>query len=87
MSIASPSAQMGLPSRSQVRKLYAERTGLEVSRVGWYEAFAHWKTATVLAQLHHRWAVGDSTDARMESIAARVPALAESAGRLLDELG
>ena len=77
---------MGLPSRVEVRKLYAERTGLDLSRVSWYEAFAQWKTATVLEQLHHRWAAGDSKDARMESIAARVPELAKSATRLLDEL-
>ena len=78
--------KMGLPSRAEVRKLYAERTGLDGSQVGWYEAFAQWKTATVVEQLHYRWKVGDSKDARMESIAARVPLLAESAARLLDEL-
>ena len=77
---------MGLPGRSEVRKLYAEKSGLDVSRAGWYEAFAQWKTATVVAQLHHRWAVGDSTDPRMEAIAARVPVLARAAARLLDEL-
>ncbi len=79
--------RMGLPTRSEVTKLYAERTGLDVSRAGWYEAFAQWKTATVVAQLHHRWAVGDSRDARMETIAARVPELAKAAARLLDEVG
>ena len=78
--------KIGLPSRAEVRKLYAERTGLDGSQVGWYEAFAQWKTATVVEQLHYRWKVGDSKDARMESIAARVPLLAESAARLLDEL-
>ncbi len=58
-----------------------------MSQAGWYEAFAQWKTATVVEQLHHRWAVGDSTDERMKTIAARVPLLAEAAARLLDELG
>jgi len=77
---------MGLPRRAEVRKLYAERTGLDVSRAGWYEAFAQWKTATVVEQLHHRWVAGDSQDPRMETIAARVPALAVSAARLLDEM-
>jgi len=77
---------MGLPSRAEVKKIYAERSGLDVSRSGWYEAFALWKTATVLQQLHYRWAVGDSTDARMEIIAARVPILAADAAHLLEEL-
>ena len=66
--------------------MYAERTGLDVGSTAWYEAFAQWKTATVLEQLHYRWKVGDSTDPRMELIAARVPELAASATRLLDEL-
>ncbi len=78
--------RMGLPSRGALRKRYGERTGLDVSQAGWYEAFAQWKTATVVAQLHHRWVVGDSTDSRMEAIAARVPLLAESAARLLDQI-
>jgi aminoglycoside phosphotransferase (APT) family kinase protein len=77
---------MGLPSRDEVKRAYAQRTGLDLSQAGWYEAFAQWKTATVVAQLHHRWAAGDSTDARMEVIAARIPMLAESAARLLDTL-
>ena len=77
---------MGLPTRAEVKKIYTERTGLDVSRGSWYEAFALWKTATVLEQLHHRWAMGDSTDDRMKAIAARVPNLAEEAAQLLDEL-
>lgn len=75
--------KMGLPSRSEVTRLYAQRTGFDVADAPWYEAFAQWKTATVLQQLHYRWAVGDSTDPRMETIAARVPALADEAIRLL----
>jgi aminoglycoside phosphotransferase (APT) family kinase protein len=78
--------RMGLPSRAEIKKHYGEKSGLDVSRAGWYEAFALWKTATVSAQLHHRWLMGDSTDPRMETIAVRVPTLAESAARLLDEI-
>jgi len=76
--------KMGLPPRSEVRRLYAERTGFDVSHAGWYEAFSQWKTATVLQQLHYRWKMGDSSDPRMETIASRLPALLESAAKLLD---
>ncbi len=76
--------EMGLPSRAEVVARYAERSGLDVARAGWYEAFAQWKTATVLEQLHYRWKVGDSKDPRMETIAARVPELAAAAQSLLD---
>ena len=77
---------MGLPTRAEMKKVYAERTGLDLSKARWYEAFALWKTATVLEQLHHRWAMGDSTDDRMKTIAVRVPGLAKDATHLLDEL-
>jgi aminoglycoside phosphotransferase (APT) family kinase protein len=75
---------MGLPLRAEVRKIYAERTGLDESQIGWYEAFALWKTATVVEQLHHRWVTGDSKDPRMETVADRIPKLTASAHRLLD---
>ena len=78
--------RMGLPSRADVRKRYAERSGLDLGAIGWYEAFALWKNATVVAQLHHRWVVGDSRDPRMEHIADALPHLAQSAGALLDAL-
>jgi hypothetical protein len=39
------------------------------ARADWYAAFARWKTATVVQQLHHRWVVGDSTDERMATVA------------------
>ena len=78
--------RMGLPSRAEVAERYGERTGLDVSAANWYDAFAQWKTCTVIQQLHHRWVVGESTDPRMEFVAARLPRLVENATALLDEL-
>ncbi len=76
--------RMGLPTRAEVATRYGEQTGLDVSAIGWYEAFAQWKTAVVVQQLHHRWKMGDSTDERMETIADRVPALMRTASELLE---
>ena len=76
-------AAMGLPGRVEVAARYGERTGLDVSNAPWYEAFAQWKTATVVQQLHHRWLVGDSTDERMATIADRLPMLVANASSLL----
>lgn len=77
---------MGLPTRAEVVERYQERTGLDTSRVGWFEAFAQWKTAVVIQQLHERWRRGESTDPRMEIIADRLPTLARGAAVLLDQL-
>ncbi len=79
--------RMGLPTRAEVAARYGEQTGLDVSAANWYDAFAQWKTATVVQQLHHRWVVGDSTDERMETIADRVPRLLENADLLLADIG
>jgi aminoglycoside phosphotransferase (APT) family kinase protein len=75
--------EMGLPTRAEVVERYHARTGIDVSAVSWYEAFAQWKTAVVIQQLHDRWRRGESTDPRMEFIADRLPLLARSADRLL----
>jgi len=80
-------SRMGLPSRAEVAARYGERTGLDVSAANWYDAFAQWKTATVVQQLHHRWVVGDSTDERMETIADRLPQLLANADQLLADIG
>jgi aminoglycoside phosphotransferase (APT) family kinase protein len=76
-------AEMGLPTRVEVVQRYHERTGTDVSAASWYEAFAQWKTAVVIQQLHDRWRRGESTDPRMEFIADRLPLLARSADHLL----
>lgn len=75
--------RMGLPSRAELIARYAQSSGLDLHGISWYEAFAQWKTATVVQQLHHRWSGGDSTDPRMEAIAARIPVLAATAAELL----
>jgi aminoglycoside phosphotransferase (APT) family kinase protein len=79
--------QMGLPTRAEVSARYGQRTGLDVTGVAWYEAFAQWKTATVVQQLHHRWKVGDSTDERMATIAESIPKLVRTAEDLLTSIG
>lgn len=75
--------EFGLPTRAEVVARYAERTGFDCSEAQWYEAFAQWKTAVVVAQLHHRWRMGNSANPRHETIGDAVPVLAASAASLL----
>ena len=77
--------KMGLPSRAEIVERYAARTGFDVSGVAWYEAFATWKTAVVLAQLYQRWVRGESTDPRMAERGEPVARLAARAEALLDK--
>ena len=77
--------EMGLPSRAEIVERYARRTGFDVSRVAWYEAFATWKTTVVLEQLYQRWVRGESTDPRMAERGEPVARLADRAHRLLTQ--
>ncbi|MFV0257046.1 MAG: phosphotransferase family protein [Acidimicrobiales bacterium] len=75
--------RMGLPTRAEITRRYGERTGLDISQASWYDAFAQWKTAVVIQQLHHRWRQGNSSNERHATINERLPALVGSAERLL----
>jgi aminoglycoside phosphotransferase (APT) family kinase protein len=74
---------MGLPTRAEITARYAARTGIDVAAVGWWEAFALWKTVVVVQQLHRRWVRGESTDPRMATVADRIPALLAAASGAL----
>ncbi|WP_280424715.1 phosphotransferase family protein [Nocardia carnea] len=74
---------LGLWTRAQVRQRYADLTGLDVHRIGWYEAFGSWKNAIALQQLANRALHGHTTDARLAAYADVVPIAAAHAVRLL----
>jgi aminoglycoside phosphotransferase (APT) family kinase protein len=78
---------LGLPTRGEVVERYAGRTGFDVGDVHWYEAFACWKTAVVLQQLHTRYVRGESTDERMAGKGEMVGAQARRAMTILDRAG
>lgn len=76
--------RMGLAPRGDLIERYSTSSGLDLSVIGWYEAFALWKTATVIQQLHHRWKVGDSSDPRMATVADGIAKLIDNAASLLN---
>lgn len=78
---------MGLPSRSEVIARYEASSGTDIADVRWYEAFACWKTAVVLQQLHTRYLRGETTDERMATRGDEVQAQARRAMSILDEAG
>ena len=71
------------PSRAEITARYASITGLDMSAVHWYEAFALWKTAVVVQQIYIRFKRGQTQDARFASYNERVPVLLEAAHALL----
>jgi aminoglycoside phosphotransferase (APT) family kinase protein len=79
-------ASMGLPARAEVVEHYRDRTGFDVERVGWYEAFATWKTIVVLEQLYQRYVRGESSDPRMADLGAPGADMAARVERMLRRL-
>jgi aminoglycoside phosphotransferase (APT) family kinase protein len=75
---------IGLPTRAEVIERYAQRSGLDLHDVGWYVAFACWKTAVILQQLYVRYLRGESTDERMATRGEKVSGQARRAMAFLD---
>jgi aminoglycoside phosphotransferase (APT) family kinase protein len=75
--------RLGFPTRGEVIERYAERTGFDVGRTAWYEAFACWRTSIILQQLHQRYVRGETTDARMANRGDHIGMLSRRAARML----
>ena len=74
-----PTHQPGFLTRAQLALRYGARCGLDLSALGFYEAFALWKTAVVIQQIYVRWHRGQTRDSRFESYGARALELVTAA--------
>jgi len=70
------------PSRKMLVERYAN-SGVDLSCIDWYEAFALWKHAVVLQQLFARFESGESKDERFEALAHSIPGMVEGADKIL----
>jgi aminoglycoside phosphotransferase (APT) family kinase protein len=71
----------GFPSRAEVVERYAERTGIDPSDVGWYQAFAYFKLAVVCQGIAARAAGGAMVGSGFENDAEELVAPLVEAGR------
>jgi aminoglycoside phosphotransferase (APT) family kinase protein len=69
----------GFPTRAELVARYAERTGLDVSRLPWYEAFALWKASVFCEAIYGRFQRGERGDPWAGSLCDGVPRLLEVA--------
>ena len=73
----------GFPSRAELVARYAGRTGRDVSRLRWYEAFALWKASVFCEAIHGRFLRGERDDPWAGALSDGVPRLLEVARSLL----
>lgn len=63
-----PTQTEGFLSREEAGQRYAERSGRDVSRVGYYDTFGTFKMGVVLQQIHYRWHRGQTKDRRFAGL-------------------
>lgn len=66
-------------TREQILERYAQRTGRDVSGIGWYETLGVFKLAVILQQIYVRWVRGQTRDERFGKFAGRVKELVDRA--------
>jgi len=81
----------GFPSREQVKRRYAERSGRDLGEIDFYVALAYWKLAIILEGVYARYSAGQyGADAAAQEALAQfartVERLAEAASEAVDRL-
>lgn len=60
--VAAPTQAGGLPSRDELTVRYAEATGTDVSKIGYYRAFNYWRLASIVEGVLARYMAGQMGD-------------------------
>jgi aminoglycoside phosphotransferase (APT) family kinase protein len=77
-------AAPGFCSRAEFAAGYARRTGRDISRIGYYQAFGYFKLAVVLEGINTRYVQGQTVGEGFEYEGRAVPALVARAHQVLD---
>ncbi len=78
-------AAPGWYTRDQLVAKYAERTGRDVTHVGYYEVLGVFKLAVIIQQIYCRFHRGQTHDERFRNFDTRVIGLARVAARLMED--
>lgn len=80
----SPATQAeGYFTKDELIERYAQRSGLDVSRLNWYQVLALWKASVFLEDMYTRWQAGERRgDEFAPKLKTRVPAILETASAL-----
>ena len=84
----SPTIVPGYPSRDELLERYAVRSGRDVSQVGFYVAFSHWKSACIVEGVYERYLHGalDTTGVNVDTFKLSVEMAVQNAANALERL-
>jgi aminoglycoside phosphotransferase (APT) family kinase protein len=80
--ISAITSHPGWYTRKQFLKRYEERTGRDLTHIGYYEVLGIFKLSVVLQQIYYRFHRGQTKDARFRNFGDRVDGLVTLAARL-----
>jgi aminoglycoside phosphotransferase (APT) family kinase protein len=82
-----PTTASGFISRRQVLESYAQHSQLDLSHIGYYQAFGFWKIACILQGVFARYQAGATAGdrSRVDAYPDYIAKLAELAGDMLDD--
>jgi aminoglycoside phosphotransferase (APT) family kinase protein len=67
----------GSPDRDEIANWYAERSGLDLANLRWYEVFALWKLTVLLEGSYKRFLSGTTHDPFFERLKTGIPRMAK----------
>lgn len=85
MGLQAPSSLPGWYSRDQFVERYAEKTGRDLTHLGYHETLGVFKLAVILQQIYYRFHAGQTKDERFRNFDARVSSLAKLAESLVEK--
>ena len=71
--------------RDQLVERYVERTGRDVTHIGYYEVLGVFKLAVIIQQIYSRFHRGQTQDERFRHFGARANALTRVAAKLAEK--
>ena len=75
--------ELGFPTSQQLIARYADQTGRDPGKVGWYVALGYYKLAIISEGIHARFLQGKTVGPGFERMGAAVPMLIDRAARAL----
>jgi len=86
-SLSGVTAEPGWYSRAELVARYTEKSGRDVSALGYYEVFGLFKLGVILQQIYFRFHRGQTRDERFRDFHLRVRGLMRAAVELAERLG